>query len=206
MHIKILENYRTSENTYLVYENGNGFVVDPSYKADGILKAAADEGVTITHILLTHSHYDHVETLEELIEKTNAKLVCGNNCSINVCDPQVSLTRIHGLDKITAKTDIIVSDNEQIHMPTMTVTCVYTPGHTNCSVCYVCDDHIFSGDTLFWQNVGRADLPTGDFDALKKSISEKLYILPDDFVVHPGHGQNTSIGYEKKFNMYVKAL
>ena len=81
---------------------------------------------------------------------------------------------------------------------------MYTPGHTNCGVCYLMGNHIFVGDTLFLRNCGRWDLPTGDEMTLRKSIKEKLYTLPDDITVHCGHGSDTAIGYEKKFNFYVK--
>ena len=206
MKIKRLNNYYTDENTYLVYENGVAFVIDPGYKTDGIIKAAADENVEIKYILITHCHYDHIEFMEELREKTGAKLVSGSKGAVNITDPSINMT-LAGLGKaISAKpSDIILKDGESIDIGGMDVRCIYTPGHTDCGVCYMVEDHVFVGDTLFLRNCGRWDLPTGDEETLYKSVREKLYTLPDETKVHPGHGEATSIGYEKKFNFCVKA-
>ena len=86
----------------------------------------------------------------------------------------------------------------------MTVKCIYTPGHTNCSVCYLFGKEMFCGDTLFLRNCGRWDLPTGNEEDLRKSVKEKIYTLDENIILHPGHGEDTSIGYEKKFNFYIK--
>lgn len=206
MKIKRLNNYYTDENTYLVYENGEAFVIDPGYKTDGIIKAADDENVEIKYIMITHCHYDHIEFMEELRERTGAKLVSGDKGAINITDPAINLT-LGGLGKaISAKpSDIILSDGESMNIGEMKVKCIYTPGHTNCGVCYMVEDHIFVGDTLFLRSCGRWDLPTGNEETLIKSIKEKLYTLPDETKVHPGHGEATTIGYEKKFNMFIKA-
>ena len=207
MNIKRLNNYYTDENTYLLYEGGTAAVIDPGYKTEGILKAAADEGVQIKYILITHCHYDHIEFLEELREKTGAKLASGEKCSHNITDPAINLTA-SGLGKaISAKpSDIILADGEELDAGGMRIKCVYTPGHTDCSVCYIAGNHAFTGDTLFLRSCGRWDLPTGSEQELFRSIREKLYTLDGDIAVHPGHGEPSTIEYEKKFNMFVKPV
>ena len=150
MKIKTVNNYYTDENTYIVYDENtkNGLVIDPGYKCDGILKAAQDDGVNIKYVLITHCHYDHISDMEQLREKTGAKLVSGDKASINITDPDINLS--------------------------------------------------YSG------SVGRSDLPTGDGDILVKSIKTRIYTLDDDTEVFPGHGGQSSVGYEKKYNMYIK--
>lgn len=207
MKIKRLNNYHTDENTYLVYDEDTkeGFVIDPGYHADGILTAAEEDKIQIRYILITHCHYDHISSLEELRERTGASLISGKKAAVNVTDPDINLS-LGGLGKrIFAKQpEIILSDGQEFEAGNIKITCIDTPGHTNCSVCYQCGQHLFSGDTLFLRNVGRWDLPTGNESALIESIQQKLYSLEDEIVVHPGHGEDTTIGYEKKFNFYVK--
>ena len=207
MKIKKLEEYRTGENTYIVYDENTktGIVIDPGYKAEGIMKSAADDGIKIEYIFLTHCHYDHIASLPELRRNTGAKLVTGTKGAVNVGNPDINLS-FYGLGfKIEeSEPEIILNDGETIEIDGMKIKCIATPGHTNCSVCYLFnEDTLFSGDTLFIRNVGRWDLPTGNEDELVSSIKKKLYALPDDTRVFPGHGEDTSIGYEKKFNMYV---
>ena len=179
MKIKTVNNYYTDENTYIVYDENtkNGLVIDPGYKCDGILKAAQDDGVNIKYVLITHCHYDHISDMEQLREKTGARLVSGDKASINITDPDINLSYSGlGYELSAKKSDIVLKDNEKL----------------------------FTGDTLFLRSVGRSDLPTGDGDTLVKSIKTRIYTLDDDTDVFPGHGGQSSVGYEKKYNMYIK--
>lgn len=204
MQIKCLEDYTTSENTYVVINGGKALVIDPAYKVDGIIDAAGD--AKITHILVTHCHYDHIGTLNELRAATGAAVVAGKNGSANIGNPSINLTGAFMRNEIICEpADVIPSDGEVFTAADMNIKMIYTPGHTSCGVCYVIGDSIFTGDTLFLRNVGRWDLPTGDEHTLVKSIKEKLYTLDEELKVYPGHGGSSSIGYEKKFNLYVKA-
>lgn len=207
MKIIVLENYYTSENCYLVYDENtmDGVVIDPGYKADGIKERADMEGINIKYILITHCHYDHIQYLEEIRSLTNAPLAAGEKGSENIGDPNINLT-YSGLGReIYAKpAEKILQDNEEFFAGSLRIKCIYTPGHTSCGVCYLIDNTLFAGDTLFLRNCGRSDLPTGDQMQLALSIRTRLYTLNDDTIVFPGHGNSTSIGYEKKFNFFVK--
>ena len=198
----------TNENTYLVYDENtkNGVIIDPGCSMEQIEKMINDNGVTVKYILLTHCHYDHIMSILPLKEKTGAKIVTGDKGSINIGDPNINLT-LHGLGYVIegVNADIVLKDGETFEVDGMKIKCIYTPGHTNCGVCYLCGSDLFCGDTLFLRSCGRWDLPTGDQAALERSIKEKLYMLPDDTAVHCGHGADSSIGYEKKFNFFVKA-
>ena len=204
MQIKIFNNYHNDENTYLLYKNGTGVVIDPGNSETDIISFANENGIDIKYIMLTHCHYDHIEFLEPLRKKTGAKLISGDNCAANVVNPRMNLS-IFGLgyELSPQKPEIILSDGEVFNADGMEFKCIYTPGHTNCSVCYIIENRIFAGDTLFLRSCGRWDLPTGDENTIVKSIREKLYTLDDTMAVYPGHGRETTIGYEKQFNMFV---
>lgn len=198
----------TNENTYLVYDENtkNGVIIDPGCSIEQIEKLINENDVTVRYILLTHCHYDHIMSMLPLKEKTGAKLVTGDKGSRNIGDPCVNLTRSGlGYTIENVKADVILKDGEILKLDGLDIKCIYTPGHTDCGVCYYCGNELFCGDTLFLRSCGRWDLPTGDQHTLEKSIREKLYTLPDDTVVHSGHGADTAIGYEKKYNFFVKA-
>ena len=99
--------------------------------------------------------------------------------------------------------DVIISDGDEIKFGNISMKVITTPGHTKGGVCYLAENDLFSGDTLFLRSVGRCDFPGGDKKELERSIREKIYTLDDDIIVHPGHGNDTKIYYEKRYNMYV---
>ena len=197
----------TSENTYLVYDEntGNGLIIDPGCSMEKTEKMINENNVNVKYILLTHCHYDHISSLIPLKEKTGALIVTGDRGNINIGNPSVNLS-VYGLgyEIKDIKADKILSDGEVMELDTVKIKCIYTPGHTDCGVCYLIENELFCGDTLFLRTCGRWDLPTANVDVLEKSIKEKLYLLPDETVVHPGHGESTTIGYEKKFNFVFK--
>lgn len=207
MKIIVLENYYTSENTYIVYDEKSfdGVVIDPGYPADKIRDEALNAGINIKYILITHCHYDHISGLEELRALTGAPLAAGSAASGNIGDPNINLTYSGLGHEVRARcAEKELSDNEILHAGSLEIKCIYTPGHTNCGVCYLIDGSLFCGDTLFLRNCGRCDLPTGNQAQLEQSIQNRLYTLDDDTPVFPGHGNSTSIGYEKKFNFFVR--
>ena len=204
MNIKIINNYKTDENTYIVYNDKIAIVIDPGNKTEEILNVSKEINCEIKYILLTHCHYDHIEFLDELKNKTGAKVGCGKNCAENVIDSDINLST-YGLGRtiIPQKPEIIINDGEEYDFEGIKVKCIYTPGHTNCSVCYLINNDIFTGDTLFLRSCGRWDLPTGSGKTIIKSIKEKLFTLDENIKVYPGHGKSSDIGYEKKFNIIV---
>ena len=198
----------TNENTWLIYDENtkNGVIVDPGCSLEQIERMIDENGVRVRYILLTHCHYDHIMSLIPLKEKTGASIVTGDKGSINIGDPNINLTE-HGLGyKIEdIHADVVLKDGEALILDGLEIKCIYTPGHTSCGVCYLVENDLFCGDTLFLRSCGRWDLPTGNEEILFSSIREKLYTLPNETVVHSGHGHDTQIGYEKKFNFCVKA-
>ena len=208
MKIKVINNYYTDENAYLVYDEDtlSGIVIDPGSDADKILGACNEENVIIKYIFLTHCHYDHILGLPKLREKTGAKLVSSKYTSVNIGDPDINHS-VSGLGYAISErsSDIVLSDNEEFTLDSLKIKCILTPGHTNGGACYLVNGSVlFSGDTLFLRSIGRSDLPTGNGEELVSSIKNKLYTLDENIKVYPGHGKETEIGYEKKYNMFVR--
>ena len=192
------------QNCYLVYRDiKNAVLIDPGIDTEKILKVIKEKGVNVTDILLTHEHYDHVHSVNDL--RDGKRLITSKECSKNIGSSSYNLSLVSGKGFEIAPADKIVSDGEVFIAGGIEFTAIETPGHTNGSMCFLAEDNLFSGDTLFLRSVGRWDLPTGNEQTLRESIKNKLYTLPDDTKVFSGHGNDSIIGYEKSFNMFVTA-
>lgn len=204
MIIKKVIDFDMDQNCYIVSEDGeNCIVIDPGCGYEKIVKGLKESSFTVLKILLTHCHYDHMAGAERLRKATGAKIVSGKKCRENIKNTIINVSKMFGDELVGADVDEVVSDNEKFEIGGMKIKCIETPGHTDCSVCYLIEDCLFTGDTLFLRTTGRWDLPTGNYEMLENSLKEKLYKLDDDTKVYPGHGNPTSIGYEKKFNMSI---
>lgn len=190
------------QNCYLVYgDDKKGILIDPGLDTLKILKTIEEKNVDVSYILLTHSHFDHSYSVKEL--RGHKKLVCSKNCSFNITKESRNLSLMTGEPYTLDEADVILSDGDILEVGELRIQAIETPGHTDGGMCFLIDGKLFSGDTLFKRTVGRCDFPTGDGEVLINTIKTKLYTLPDETEVFAGHGENTTIGYEKKFNMYV---
>ena len=193
-------------NCYFVYPEGKSEVIlfDPADRGDYIYHSLKDKGFTVAAILLTHGHFDHIWGLEELKELSGAKVYAYEE-EKEVCEnASVNVSKGAGRPcEITA--DEYVKDGATISVAGMSCQLIATPGHTKGSCCYYFEEEgiLISGDTLFQESVGRTDLPTGSMSALVRSVKEKLMVLPADVKVYPGHGESTTIGYEKEYNPFL---
>lgn len=196
MEIKKIVSLQMDQNCYLICENGFGILIDPGLDTEKILNEIKD--VKVNYILLTHCHFDHLYSLNKI--RGEKKVVGTKNCSLNMIRPEISLSGVECLPD--ASCDIEMEDGGELNFDGIKVKCIETPGHTNGSCCYLIENNLFSGDTLFSGNIGRCDLPTGDFKEIENSIRNKLYKLDSETLVYPGHGNITRIGLEKKFNAF----
>ena len=187
-------------NAYLVFKEGtsSAILVDAGGNYPRILEIARDNGVKIEHILLTHGHFDHIGAVKKLQEE-GAKVYMHTN-DVDKVTTDKSLCGITHLSIEKFTPDILVWEGDKLELSGITVEVIHTPGHTSGGVCYLIDGHLFSGDTLFQGSFGRVDLGDGNMRMLSDSIVGKLFNLPDEVVVHPGHEQSTTIGEEKKRN------
>ena len=195
-------------NVYLVVneETKESFVVDPADHTDVIEEQIESTGATPTAILLTHGHYDHIGAAAALRERYKIPVMVMKAEEELLEKPQLNLSARHGFDT-GLKADRLLNDGEEIAPAGVSIKVLHTPGHTGGGVCYYLKEQgvLFAGDTLFKMSVGRTDFPTGDMNTLLESIREKLFVLPDETKVLPGHGPDTSIGFEKVHNFFLRS-
>ncbi len=162
-------------------------VIDPAFDAKKILRQAQDGGYTITHVINTHGHSDHTSANAALIEATGAQL-CIHRADAEQVTKLLSraLSRLMG-GKGSPRPTRLLEDSDIIEIGNSSLRVIHTPGHTPGSICLYGDGHLFTGDTLFVGAVGRTDLPGGSARQLLASIREKLYTLPPETRVWPGH-------------------
>jgi glyoxylase-like metal-dependent hydrolase (beta-lactamase superfamily II) len=178
-------------------------VIDPGDEADRILLTLAEARLTVTHIINTHGHFDHVGANRRLKQATGAPIL------IHALDAPMlgMLSRSAAAWGMSAEDspppDRTIDQGDSISIGTITFQVLHTPGHTPGGVSLHADGYVFVGDTLFAGSVGRTDFPGGDFDTLKFSIQQKLFRLGDEVQVFTGHGPETTIGEEKRHNPFV---
>ena len=193
-------------NCYFVYEEGKDRVLlfDPADKGSYIYSALKDKGFTVGAILLTHGHFDHIWGVEEIRELSGAKVYAYEKEKELCEDASLNVSKGAGRACVV-KADQYVKDGGEITEAGITCRLLATPGHTAGSCCYYfeADKILISGDTLFQESVGRTDLPTGSMGTLVRSVKDKLFPLPDEVKVYPGHGEATTIGHEKKYNPFL---
>ena len=193
-------------NCYIVHKKDSEhcFVVDPGDSGDKIANYIRDQKMILDHILLTHGHFDHIQGVRDL---KNA--IRGEICALDVekellADARMNVSAMTGRPE-ELEADRWLHDGQQFESAGITMKVIHTPGHTKGSCCYFLEEQkvLFSGDTLFMESVGRADLPTGNEKDLMQSVREKVLTLPGETKVFSGHGPATSIGYEQANNPYA---
>ena len=198
--MKILT-FHTTEletDTYLVTNGSEAFVVDPGDGADMLTAAAEAEGAKIGWVLLTHAHFDHIGAAAEL--QRGGALIVMHRDDVPLVGSFKNLAFYAGKKVEHFTPDVTVSGGETLDAAGIAVKVMHTPGHTAGGVCYIAEDCIFSGDTLFELSYGRTDFPTGSFKELKNSIVNKLFALKGDYKVFPGHGAPTTLQFEREHN------
>lgn len=197
-----------SENTYIINEKEECFIIDPGAELEKIKGIIDQEELVVKGILLTHGHFDHIYTLNEVQDLYDCPVYIHNKERDFLFDPNLNLSSTT-LKAITfKKRDYIklIEDGDVIKLRNQEIKVYHTPGHTRGCVCYQYKRFMFTGDLLFKGTVGRFDLPTSNKKELFDSLKYVLKVTRDNTLVYPGHGTFTTISQEKQENMYLKQL
>lgn len=202
MKITCIPSGMLQANTYIAAdeETGKAFIVDPGGYSKKTVDLINNENYEIEYIILTHGHSDHTDGVAEYKKLfPNAKIVACAKEKELLEDPKKSMS----YGPIDFEVEMWVNDGDMIRLGSKELKFIHTPGHTPGGMCILVGNYLFSGDTLFRYSIGRTDFWGGSFADIKKSIQNKLFTLPEDTIVYPGHMEATTIASEKRGNPFV---
>jgi glyoxylase-like metal-dependent hydrolase (beta-lactamase superfamily II) len=208
MLVKMLAVGPFAANCYIVGSSATkqGLIIDPGAEADTILKTVQQTGLSISVIVITHAHIDHVGALREVQEKTGAQFAIHEaEKGLLLSGPMRMLTSL-GISPVKSppRPDRMLRHGDRIDVGDLSFEVLHTPGHSAGGICLAGHGVVFSGDTLFNLGIGRTDFPGMSYERLMTSIREKLLVLPDETTVYPGHGPPTTIGDERRGNPFLR--
>ncbi|MDF2520764.1 MAG: fold metallo-hydrolase [Clostridia bacterium] len=177
-------------------------VIDPAAEFEKIKLYIESNNLKVKYILLTHGHGDHILAVNELREYSKAPVGIHEDDKEMLGDSNLNYSFMYNSKPVEEKCDFTLKDGDVLRLGESELRIIHTPGHTMGSIGILFGKDLMSGDTLFAEGIGRTDLPGGDYRSIMESIEEKLFILPDETVVHPGHGPYTTIGSEKQNNPF----
>lgn len=187
-------------------ESGDAAVCDVGVYSRRLGEALEEMGIkALRYILLTHGHFDHISGVKKLKEAFGGEIVIHRLDAPCLRDSEKNLSGFFGAVSESIEADICAENGDTLFLGKSPVRVLHTPGHTVGSVCYIFDDIILSGDTLFNMSVGRMDFPGGSAEAMKRSM-KLLSDLPGDYKVYPGHEEETTLQFERENNPYMKGL
>ena len=193
-------------NCYIVNKKGSDscVVIDPGDEAEKIASYVNKKGLKNEAILLTHGHFDHIMGVTELASLVGGKVYAYEGEKELLMDCRLNASTMIGC-AVGLEPEILVRDGQTLEIADMKFQIIHTPGHTIGGCCYYMKEEklLFSGDTIFMESVGRTDLPTGNGRQLIDTIREKIFTLPPEVQIYPGHGPETSVAYEKENNPFA---
>ena len=193
-------------NCYIVADEKSRIaaIIDPGGEADKIINAVNEAELDVKYIFLTHGHGDHIAALKEVRDATGAAIVIHEEDAHMLSSAESNLSFLLGEGFVQPAADIKLKCNEEFHLGDLVLKIIHTPGHTPGGISIQVDNVVFTGDALFAGSIGRTDFPGGSYDKLISSIQEKLLVLADDTKIYPGHGEPSTVGYEKKMNPFLR--
>lgn len=181
----------------------DAMVIDPGDDGERILEAVRSAGWRVVRIVNTHGHFDHIGGNRALVEATGAELMI-HELDLPLLHKAQTHAQLYGLcTEASPVPELLLHDGEKIRFGELCCEVIHLPGHSPGGIALHCGSHLFVGDVLFAGSIGRTDLPGGDHHALVNGIRSRLWKLPPETIVHPGHGPDTTIAREKRSNPYV---
>jgi hydroxyacylglutathione hydrolase len=210
LQIGRVESMPFGENTYIAHIPGRDdcIVFDPGFEPDSILDYLAQNSLTPAAIVCTHGHSDHIAGNNVMKERwPECPLVIGAGDAEKLIRPELNLSAAFGMALTSPPADSTLREGEEFEAAGIVLNVYETPGHSIGHVVLVCKQtqpwRVFGGDVLFAGSIGRTDFPDGSFETLERAIHEKLFTLPDETIILPGHGPETTIAREKRTNPFV---
>ncbi len=194
---------------YLVGDTvtGDALVIDPADQVRDIVALAAKNKLKINYIVNTHGHVDHIGGNAEMKKLTGAKIIVHADDAVMLTSTPAAMLRMFGAAQ-SPPPDILVQNGQTISVGNVELKVIHTPGHSPGGICLYTPGYVFTGDTLFVEAVGRTDLPGGSWQTMYNAIKTKLFTLPDETKVMPGHNYGrtptSTIGHEKQYNPSVR--
>lgn len=193
----------------------NNFIVHSPYSSKAILIDACDDyesilakisklNLDLVYLINTHGHGDHIAGNEEIIKQTGAKLMIHPLDEPYLYNPNLNLSSFMGIELKSPPPDRLLNEGDVIELDDIRLNVLHTPGHSPGNITLVSGESAFVGDVIFRESIGRTDFPGSSHQQLIETIQTKIYTLPDDTVLYNGHGPETTVGYEKKHNPFVR--
>lgn len=204
MNVEYLSVGGMGTNCYFPYDdNGNAVIIDPGADAERILRIVKEHNFTVSALLLTHAHFDHIMAARAVCAALDAPLCVGAADAPMLANERLNLSSMVHPDKpISLTADRLLREGDVVTFGDTHLTVMETPGHTPGCVCFLGEDVLFAGDTLFAGSIGRTDLPGGNMTILRQSLA-RLAALSGDYTVYAGHGEETTLSYERSANPYL---
>lgn len=205
MKLKTFSDNQAQVNTYLLYKNQTAIVIDPGFNGNQIIDFCKQKELNIVSVLLTHGHFDHIKDIPLLAKEFTFELYISEADKSFLKNDQYNYASAFGLKfHLPNLTIIIVKDNQRISIEGETFKVISTPGHTAGSICFGYNRYLFTGDTLFFNSIGRTDLHSGNRNDIKKSIELLKTKISNDTTIYPGHGNFGKLKQIKEVNPYLK--
>lgn len=193
-----------ASNCYILSVGSAAAVVDPGADCFALRRFAGETNLDVRYILLTHGHFDHIGGVAFLKGQfPKARIVLGKEDAFMSLSAEASLAALFGAEHSSFAPDILLDDGEEIFLEELKIKAMHTPGHTPGGMVYLSENAAFCGDTLFNMSIGRCDFPGSSAEQMRESL-KKLSRLPAETELYPGHGEATNLGYELKYNPFLR--
>ena len=193
-------------NNFIIHSPNStkAILIDACDDPQSILEKIADLKLELIYLINTHGHGDHIAGNEEIIIHTGAKLMIHPLDEPYLSNPGLNLSSFMGIELKSPLPDRLLNEGDIVELDDLQLEVLHTPGHTPGNITLVADGLAFVGDVIFRESIGRTDFPGSSHQQLIETIQTKIYTLPDNTILYNGHGPETTVGHEKKYNPFVR--